>query len=111
MKDTNSASEQEKSVGEGVSPQLSPLQVGLYTVTLCDSQYFCIQRPKPSHPVAKSNIRLDAGSSSFISGNSAASLNDSSVLLGESGIEEDFFRYSYSHSQTRRREAGVGLNY
>merc|ERR1719192_143196 len=90
VKDTNSASEQEKSVGEGVSPQLSPLQ-----------------RPKPSHPVAKSNIRLDAGSSSFISGNSAASLNDSSVLLGESGIEEQYFRYSYSHSQTRRREVGT----
>lgn len=96
--------------------KVSPLSCHLsrwvyYTVTDCDSQYFCIQRPKPSHPVAKSNIRLDAGSSSFISGNSAASLNDSSVLLGESGIEEDFFRYSYSHSQTRRREAGVGLNY
>ena len=91
MKDTNTGKEPEKGLGDGVSPQLSPLQ-----------------RPKPTNTGKTiSNIRLDAGSSSFISG-ASVSLNDSSVLLGETGIEEDYFRYSYSHSQNRRREVGVG---
>ena len=97
VKDTNTAKEPETGLGDGVSPQLSPLH-----------------RPKPTNPGKTiTNIRLDAGSSSFISGagSLAVSLNDSSVLLGETGIEEDYFRYCYSHSQTRRREVGVGQFY
>jgi len=93
LKVMNTNSQSNSSLGKGFSPHLSPLQ-----------------RPKPRHPNNTiSNIRLDAGSSSFLSGGSSnVSLSDTSGLLGESGIDEDYFSYCYSHSQTRRREAGGG---
>ena len=64
-----------------------------------------MQRAQPANPGRPiSNIRLDAGSSSFIStGSGELSLLDDSGL---SSIGEDFFRYSYSHSLAKRMEAG-----
>ena len=82
MKVKNTNSQLNRSLGLDNSPQLSPLE-----------------RPQPNHPNPKlTNDRLDAGSSSYLG-------SDSSQLLGESGIDEDFFRYNYS--QSRRRDSAT----